>query len=47
MHNILASKADYGYTTGVFGNSNGNPYDDVVFRSGTNIADDSFLEGFK
>ncbi len=44
---IVPSKADYGYTRGIFGNSNGNPNDDIVFRSGTNIASDSFLEGFK
>ena len=44
---VIPSKADYGYTRGVFGNSNGDPNDDIVFRSNTNIASDSFLEGFK
>ena len=44
---VIPSKADYGHTKGVFGNSNGDPFDDIVFRSNTNIASDSFLEEFK
>ena len=44
---VIPSKADYGFTKGVFGTSNGNPDDDIVFRPNTNIASDSFLEGFK
>ena len=49
---VIPSKADYGYTSGVFGNSNGNPEDDIdlnlslpvfVFRYAT----DAFLEKFK
>ena len=44
---VIPSKADYGFTKGVFGNSNGNPDDDIVFRPNMNIASDSFLEGFK
>ena len=44
---VIPSKGDYGFTSGVFGNSNGDPEDDIVFRPNTNIASDSFLEGFK
>ncbi len=44
---VIPSKGDYGLTSGVFGNSNGDPEDDIVFRPNTNIASDSFLEGFK
>jgi len=44
---VIPSKADYGFTSGVFGNSNGNATDDIVFRPNTNIASDSFLEQFK
>jgi hypothetical protein len=44
---VIPSKADYGFTSGIFGNSNGNPEDDIVFIPNTNIASDSFLEQFK
>ena len=30
---VVPSKADYGYTSGVFGNSNGDPEDDIEFNS--------------
>jgi hypothetical protein len=44
---IIPSKADYGYTTGVFGNSNGDPNDDVVFDANGYFASDTYLEKFK
>ncbi len=44
---VIPSKADYGQTSGVFGNSNGDQSDDIIFRPNTNIASDAFLEKFK
>jgi hypothetical protein len=44
---ITPSKADYGFTTGVFGNSNGDPNDDIVFDSNGYFASDTYLEKFK
>jgi hypothetical protein len=48
---VIPSKADYGYTSGVFGNSNGNPDDDIEFNSYPvfvyRYASDAFLEKFK
>ncbi len=48
---VIPSKADYGYTSGVFGNSNGDPNDDIEFNSNPLFiypyASDAFLEKFK
>ncbi len=48
---VIPSKADYGYTSGVFGNSNGNPEDDIEFNSNPLFvypyASDAYLEKFK
>ena len=53
MHSleVTPSKADYGYTSGVFGNSNGDPNDDIEYNSNPVFiypyASDEFLEKFK
>ena len=48
---VVPSKADYGSTSGVFGNSNGDSEDDIEFNSNPTFiypyASDSFLEQFK
>ena len=48
---VVPSKADYGSTSGVFGNSNGNSEDDIELNSNPIFiypyASDSFLEQFK
>jgi hypothetical protein len=48
---VIPSKADYGFTSGVFGNSNGNPDDDIEFNLNPVFvypyASDAFLEKFK
>ena len=47
---IIPSKADYGKTSGAYGNSNGNPDDDLVYLRNTNIEANSleqYLESFK
>ncbi len=48
---VIPSKADYGYTSGVFGNSNGDPNDDIEYNSNPVFiypyASDAFLEKFK
>jgi hypothetical protein len=44
---VIPSKADYGYTSGVFGNSNGDPEDDIVFDDSKYFASEAFLEKFK
>ena len=48
---VIPSKADYGYTSGVFGNSNGDAEDDIEFNSNPIFvfpyASDAFLEKFK
>ena len=48
---VVPSKADYGYTRGVFGNSNGDPEDDIEFNSNPTFvypyASDAFLEKYK
>jgi hypothetical protein len=44
---VIPSKADYGYTRGVFGNSNGDPEDDIVFDETNYYASEAFLEKFK
>jgi hypothetical protein len=44
---VIPSKADYGYTSGVFGNSNGVANDDIVFDDSNYFASEAFLEKFK
>jgi hypothetical protein len=49
---VVPSKADYGFTSGVFGNSNGDPNDnDMEYDSRPTFiypyASDAFLEKFK
>jgi hypothetical protein len=44
---VIPSKADYGYTSGVFGNSNGNANDDIIFDSNGYYVSDAFLEKYK
>jgi hypothetical protein len=48
---VIPSKADYGYTSGVFGNSNGDAEDDIDYNSNSQFiyryASDEFLEKFK
>ena len=47
---IVPSKGDYNQTTGIFGNSNGNSTDDLVFtRNSAKVANnlEEFFESFK
>ena len=47
---VVPSKGDYNQTTGIFGNSNGNPTDDLVFtRNTAKVAKnlEEFFESFK
>ena len=47
---IVPSKGDYNHTTGIFGNSNGNSTDDLVFtRNTAKVAKnlEEFFESFK
>ena len=47
---IVPSKGDYNQTTGIFGNSNGNSADDLVFaRNTAKVAKnlEEFFESFK
>jgi hypothetical protein len=47
---IVPSKGDYNQTTGIFGNSNGNKTDDLVFtRNTAKVANnlEEFFESFK
>lgn len=47
---IVPSKADFGKSTGLFGNFDGNYYDDLIYlRDGKTIASslDAYLDSFK
>lgn len=47
---IIPSKGDYNHTSGIFGNSNGDSSDDLVYlRNTTSVANslDEFFESFK